>query len=74
MIVKPKNTFVQTVKGGILFILIIVGAYHVFVDWVMGPILNMLNYLSSVSLENKVLLVIWFLGIHAIWFFRTRKP
>jgi hypothetical protein len=69
-----RNTGIQNLIAAFALGLMIVGAYHVAVNWLWSPILTTLDYLSSMRFENKVLLAIFSLGIFAIWAFRTREP
>lgn len=69
-----KNKPFQNLLAVVVLGLILVGAYHVVVEWLLSPISAALEYLSSLRFENKVLLVILVLGLFAIWSSRTRKP
>jgi hypothetical protein len=72
--VQTKNKFYQNLLAAMALVLMIVGAYHVVVDWLLKPVFTTLGYLASIPIEDKVLLVILVLGLTAIWMFRTKKP
>lgn len=71
---QRKNTGYQNLLASILLVFVVVGAYHVFIDWLLSPLVGALEFISSIRFENKVLLVILLLGLFAIWTFRTKQP
>lgn len=58
----------------VAFLCMAYGAYRAFVDFLYDPLFTGLSFLADVRIEDKVLLVIVFLGLFAIWSFRTRRP